>query len=181
MRLDPTMSVAEAQPSNPRGDALIEELMWVHRMIRTDLGTVRRLADEVLAGLPAGEVRGGIQSLAASGPLWSLRLNCLYYCRVVHAHHHGESHLLFPAIRAAHPAMTAVVDRLEADHVAVAGMLQDIESAAADLVDGDTPQTRRRVVDALTALAERLLVHLDYEEEQLGPVLRAWDRWPWAS
>lgn len=175
------MSVAQAQPSNPRGEALVQQLLWVHRMIRADLATVRRLADDVLAGRPAAEVHSGVEALAAAGPLWSLRINCLRYCRFVHMHHHGESHLLFPTVRATHPGMSAVVDRLEADHVAVASMLNDIEAANAELIHDDTPQTRRRVVDALTALADRLLVHLDYEEEQLGPVLRAWDRWPWGG
>ena len=210
------MSATEAQPSsdppfevapNPRGEALFAELLWVHRMIRGDLATVRRLAGEVLAGLPAEQVRAGVAALATSGPLWSLRMNCLYYCRFEHAHHDGESHLLFPAVRASHPELAAVVDRLEADHVAVARLLDEIEAAADGLVgrgttgggttgggtagstagstsdgtagdDGGDAAARRRVVDALTALADRLLVHLDYEEEQLGPVLRTWDGWP---
>jgi hypothetical protein len=169
--------------SNPRGEALFEELRWVHRMIRADLAAVRRLAEEVLAGTPADEVRAGLRGLAASGPLWSLRMNCLYYCRFVHSHHNAESHLLFPAVRASRPAMADVVDRLEADHLAVAGLLDEIEAAAGDLTAddptaGDITAARRRVVDALAALADRLLVHLDYEEEQLGPVLRTWDGWP---
>jgi len=164
--------------TNPRGRALFEELKWVHRMVRADLDTVRRMADEVLAGLPAAQLRTGVQSLAAAGPLWSLRVNCLYYCRFVHGHHQGESHLLFPAVRASDPSMGPVVDRLEADHAAVSDLLDDIQAAADALVGEDSLPGRRRVVDALTALADRLLVHLDYEEEQLGPVLSRWDGWP---
>jgi hypothetical protein len=147
-------------------------------MVRADLAAVRRMADDVLAGRPAPEITAGVEALATNGPLWSLRMNCLYYCRFVHAHHNGESHLLFPAVRATDPTMAAAVDRLEADHVAVAGLLHEIETATGELAGEDTPAARQRVVDALTTLADRLLVHLDYEEEQLGPVLRRWDGWP---
>jgi hypothetical protein len=40
----------------PLGDALFQELLWVHRMIRRDLGTVRDLADDLLEHLEFEEV-----------------------------------------------------------------------------------------------------------------------------
>lgn len=163
---------------DPRGVALFEELKWVHRMIRADLGTVRAMAADVLSGLAPQRVKDGVESLATAGPLWSLRVNCLHYCRFVHSHHHGESHLLFPAVRASDPAMEPVVDRLEADHVAVGEDLREVEAATEALLRDDTPDTRLRVSEALATLADRLLVHLDYEEQQLGPVLRTWRGWP---
>lgn len=175
------MSAADVQPPNQRGDALLAELKWVHNMIRADLDTVRRMADKVLAGLPPREVSAGVRNLAVGSPLWSLRTNCLYFCRFVHNHHTGESHLLFPAVRMAGPAMAPVVDRLEADHAAVAGLLREIEAASDELVEADTPAARQRVVNALSALSDHLLVHLAYEEEQLGPVLRSWDSWPFGG
>jgi len=147
-------------------------------MIRADLARVRDLAEQVSHGLTPFEVSAGVRELAAGGPLRSLRMNCLYHCRFVHAHHGGESHLLFPAVRAAHPDRAAVLDRLESEHVEVAGLLHRVEAAAGGLVRADGPGARRRVVDALTALSELLLAHLDYEEEQLGPLLRTWDGWP---
>jgi len=170
--------MTDAHPPDPRGEALLEELTWVHRMIRADLGTVRAMAADVLTGLPPQQVKADVERLATAGPLWSLRVNCLYYCRFVHSHHHGESYVLFPAVRASDPAMGPVVDRLEADHLAVNDDLDEIEAATDALVGEDTPAGRRRVSDALAGLADRLLVHLDYEEEQLGPVLRTWRGWP---
>src|ERR1017187_4699247 len=70
---------------NPRGDAMAAELRWVHDMIRRDLAMVRQLAANVAAGLPAEQAQDGIRSLAADGPLWQLKVNCLQYCRFVHS------------------------------------------------------------------------------------------------
>src|SRR5712671_4766576 len=83
------VAVAETElpgPRNPRGEALVAELKWVHDMIRRDLRTVRQMAADVAAGRAAGEIRAGIRSLAASGPLWQLKTGCLHYCRFVHSH-----------------------------------------------------------------------------------------------
>ena len=130
------MAVAETDlpgPRNPRGEALVAELKWVHDMIRRDLRTVRQMAADVAAGQPADEIQAGIRSLAAGGPLWQLKINCLQYCRFVHSHHRAESVLLFPGLRRANPALNPVVDRLEADHLAVSGLLDDVEAAAREL------------------------------------------------
>jgi hypothetical protein len=64
-----------------KGEALVRELEWVHDLIRRDLATVRRMAEQIPAGLAASEIKAGIESLAANGPLWRLRVNCLHYCR----------------------------------------------------------------------------------------------------
>ena len=114
------MAVAETElpnPPNPRGEAMVAELKWVHDMIRRDLRTVRRMAADVAAGQPAQEIEAAIRSLAAGGPLWQLKANCLQYCRFVHSHHHAESVMLFPGLRRANPALNPVVDKLEADHL----------------------------------------------------------------
>jgi Hemerythrin HHE cation binding domain len=168
----------ETRPPNPRGEALVAELKWVHDMIRRDLSVVRQMADDVAAGLPAEEARRVIRSLAASGPLWQLKINCLRYCHFVHSHHNAESMLLFPELRRADPALNPVVDRLEADHVHVSGLLDEVEAAARDLSTAEDPATRQRLVAALTALSADLLAHLEYEEDHISPTLRTWTGWP---
>jgi hypothetical protein len=85
------MSEFTDQPETDRGRALFEELLWVHRMVRRDLETVRRLADECLEGRPAEELAGEIRKLEANGPLWRLKVNCLRCCRFVHSHHGPRS------------------------------------------------------------------------------------------
>jgi hypothetical protein len=172
------MAEAHGAPSEHPGDHLVQELLWVHGMIRADLEVVRRLAGEVLAGKAPEEVRQEIITLQTRSPLWQLKVNCLYYCGFVHVHHHGEDAHLFPALRRSNPALGPVVDKLEADHRRVADILDEVESGADALVRQDTPAGRDRIVDALNTLAEHLLAHLDYEEKHISPTLRSWARWP---
>ena len=162
--------------SNPVGEAFFQELLWVHGMVRQDLETVRELAALVAGGLAPEDVEAQVASLATNGPLWALKVNCLHYCRFVHGHHRLEDVALFPALRDADPDLAPVIDRLESDHRGVAGQLDEVEAAVAAL-NGDEGE-RARVVDALNALAEDLLAHLDREEEGIGPALRRMDRHP---
>ena len=175
------MTAAEtssAASPNRWGDAMVAELRWVHDMIRQDLATVRRMADEVAAGLPAADVRAGLESLATSGPLWQLKINCLQYCRFVHTHHHVESIMLFPQLRRSNPALNPVVDKLEADHASVSDLLDEVEAAAQALRDQEDPALRDRLVTALRNLGTDLLAHLQYEEENISDTLRTWTAWP---
>ena len=175
------MALAEAQapvPGDPRGEAMVAELKWVHDMIRRDLRTVRQMAADAAAGRAAGEIRAGIRSLAASGPLWQLKAGCLHYCRFVHSHHHAESVLLFPALRRANPALNPVVDKLEADHASVSDLLSEVETAARELSGAEDPAVRARLTQALQQLSADLLAHLQYEEDHISGTLRTWSDWP---
>ena len=175
------MAVAETERPgrpNPRGEALVAELKWVHDMIRRDLRTVRQMAADIAGGLPADEIRAGIRSLAAGGPLWQLRINCLQYCRFVHSHHHAESIILFPGLRRVNPALNPVVDKLEADHLAVSGLLDEVETAVRELGSREDPAVRERLMRALENLSTDLLSHLQYEEEHIADTLRTLSGWP---
>jgi hypothetical protein len=165
---------AEGQP-NPRGEAMVAELRWVHDMIRRDLALIQQMATDTAAGEPAGTIRRGIRALASASPIWQLKAGCLRHCRFVHAHHSHESYLLFPALRQANPALNPVVDKLEADHQHVSTLLDDIEVAAEDLPEGGA---RDRLIAALGALRTDLLAHLAYEEEHIASTLRTFTRWP---
>jgi hypothetical protein len=175
------MAVTEGSPpgsANRFGEALVDELRWVHGMIRRDLETVRQLAGEVAAGLPAADVQAGIRSLATSGPLWQLKINCLRYCHFVHTHHHAESIMLFPELRRSNPALNPVVDKLEAGHDTVSRLLEEVEAAAQALGSIEDPALRERLTGALQSLSTDLLAHLQYEEEHISDTLRTWTAWP---
>jgi hypothetical protein len=148
-------------------------------MIRRDLATVRGMAADVTAGMPVADVRAGIESLATNGPLWQLRINCMRYCQFVHAHHHGESAEIFPALRRTNPALNPVVDKLEADHRAVADLLDEVQAAAGALSTHEGTDARDRLSRALLALSVDLLTHLEYEEEHISDTLRTWTGWPY--
>ncbi len=161
------------------GEALVEELKWVHDLIRRDLGTVRRLAGELSNGLAGEAAATTIQSLEVGSPLWQLKINCLQYCRFVHSHHHAESALLFPRLRLANPALGPVVDKLESDHARVSDLLDDVSAAALELAEQEDAAVRQRLIDALQVLSAELLAHLAYEEEHVSGTLRSWSSWPW--
>jgi hemerythrin superfamily protein len=175
----------------------------VHRLIRRDLQTVRALAADLGSGLPGDDALAVVRTLEVAGPLWQLRINCLQYCRFVHAHHHAESALLFPRLRRSNRALAPVVDKLEADHAEVAELLDEVSAAASDLASQESVSqesvsqesvsqesvsqesvsqesvTRARLMDALGALSAVLLEHLDYEEEHIADTLRTWGGWGW--
>ena len=169
------MTTFEANAETDRGRAMFQELLWVHAAIRRDLDTVERLAGEVNSGLPGESVKEALQDLKTAGPLWQLKVNCLRYCRFVHAHHGAEDALLFPALRKANPALGPIVDRLEADHSRVSDLLDAVEAAARALTESEGGGARERVVNGLRDLHVLLLEHLDYEELQAGPTLRRLD------
>ncbi len=158
-----------------QGKAMFQELLWVHSMIRRDLDLVEKLAAEVGEGLSGEAVGEALDELKTSGPLWRLKVNCLTYCRFVHAHHGAEDRLLFPALRAADASVGPIVDRLEADHARVSDLLDVVEAAARALTETDGGDARRRVIAGLQALHGHLLEHLDYEEANAGPPLRRLD------
>jgi Hemerythrin HHE cation binding domain len=162
-------------PVTPQGEALYEDLLWVHGLLRQDLATVERLAVEVMAGAAAETVVEEVRALETTGPLWRLRASCLHYCRFVHHHHRLEDRALFPELRRINPALGPVVDRLQEDHRQVAGLLEGVESAVDALDGGDTPAARALVAAALEALAGHLLAHLDLEEESVADTLRRWE------
>jgi hypothetical protein len=163
-------------PETERGRALFEELVWIHSIIRRDLETVEQLACDVEDGLPGEAVQDVLAQLKTAGPLWQLKVNCLRYCRLVHAHHGAEDVLLLPALRTANPSIGPVVDRLEADHARVSGLLDAIEEAARALTETDGDDARQLVIGGLGELRVHLLEHLDYEERNAGPTMRRLDR-----
>ena len=170
------MHVPEDEQPNPRGEAMVAELKWVHDMIRQDLVMVQQLAADTAAGEPAGTIRRGIRALASASPIWQLKAGCLRHCRFVHSHHSHESHLLFPALRQANPALNPVVDKLQADHEHISTLLDDVAAATQELAEPAT--ARDRLIAALGALSTDLLAHLAFEEEHIASTLRTFTRWP---
>lgn len=161
-----------------QGRALFQELLFVHAILRNDLATIQRLAGEVADGISGEQVQAELETLKTNGPLWQLKVNCLRYCRFVQTHHTAEDVMLFPALRAADPALGPVVDRLEADHRRVSDLLEEVEAAAAALTEDDSPAPRARVVLGLEELAAHLFEHLEFEELQAGPAMRRLQRLP---
>ncbi len=161
--------------THPRGEALYEELLFIHGMIRQSLDTVMALVEQVTDGAPVEEIRARLEQLASTSLLWRLRESCMQYCYFVHLHHNHEDVHWFPALRDTNPDLHPVIDRLEADHRLVSEYLDDVEEATRRIVDDES--ARADLAKKLRRLAEHLISHLDYEETNLAPTLlriRSW-------
>lgn len=169
------MSMVEEGATHPRGEALFEELLLIHGMIRQSLDTVLSLVERVTGGAPVEEIRARLEELASESLLWRLRESCMQYCYFVHLHHNHEDAHWFPALRGVNPELHPVIDRLEADHRLVSEYLDEVDEAARRIVD-DGP-ARADLASKLGRLAEHLISHLDYEEANLGPTLRRLHSW----
>ncbi|MGI5290798.1 nitroreductase/quinone reductase family protein [Nonomuraea polychroma] len=132
-------------PAGPMGDALKR----LHDAFRRELALIRR-------------------EVAASGPRLGaqVRVNCLTLCQGLHVHHEREDGFMFPALEGRHPELAAAFERLRAEHAVVQELLGRLQEL---LAAGDVaPEALSIEVNRLTAELE---AHLDYEEEQLVPLL----------
>lgn len=169
------MSMVDEGATHPRGEALYEELLFIHGMIRQSLDTVMALVEQVTDGAPVEEIRARLEELASTSLLWRLRESCMQYCYFVHLHHNHEDVHWFPALRDTNPDLHPVIDRLEADHRLVSEYLDDVEEATRRIVDDES--ARADLAKKLRRLAEHLISHLDYEETNLAPTLRRIRSW----
>lgn len=174
MTSKPHVSESVQQLSN----SLVQELERVHDMLRRDLRACQDMADAARAGAPAADLREAVEQLATRSPHLRLGVDCLRFCTLVHSHHGGEDGILFPLVRRDAPHLAPVVDRLEADHRVVAGLLVQVEEAVARLEGPDGTDAAAQVGDTLDALSNHLLEHLTREEHALRPFLSSMDSWP---
>jgi hypothetical protein len=166
------MSIVEAKPETARGRAIYEMLLAVHAAIRGNLDLIQGLATQALDGADAEDLRRQLHDLKRGSMLWRLQVNCLRYCSFVHSHHNAEDASFFSELRDTNPAINPVIDRLEADHRRVSDDLDAVETAANRLTHDDGSEARKAVVDALRALRENLLAHLEYEERGVEATVR---------
>ncbi len=87
-------------------------------------------------------------------------------------HHHAEDTFFFPDMRVKVPSSTVVIDRLEADHRVLDGLLAAWPNVSANLADPSVPFDRAK--SAATALAgeihDLLSTHLDIEDNDVLPL-----------
>ena len=162
----PTHFYEGATPEQLR-HSLVREFLAIHDMFRRELDAMLRFVDALIANkqnLTRPETLVQMQRLVQAA---------FQYTQLLHFHHHGESSGLFPALRTVGLA-EPVIDRLEAEHTAIARLIDQLDAAMRDLAAIDPNQ-----VDAgLRQLAEALRTHLAYEETHVCPLLILFSRWP---
>lgn len=149
-RVIPVVALEEipAPPQTP-ASTFGEALKLIHDAFRREITLIRKEVAEAGPGLGA-----------------QLRINCLTLCRGVHHHHQQEDSSMFPALRERHPELRSALDRLDAEHRAIAALLEEMQQILS-AEDAD----RDHVLAEVDRLAAELEAHLTYEEEQLIPVI----------
>ena len=147
-------------------------LVQVHDHLRAELAELREALVQVERGLrDAAEIPSLLARLATRQNQCSVGSFCAGYCRLVTIHHALEDRRLFPDLRRADGALDAVLGRLELEHEQISGLLAAVDDAL-DAMLADRTQVAP-VRGAVDRLAELLLSHLGYEEEELlGPIGR---------
>jgi hypothetical protein len=141
----------------------------VHAALRRDLDRTGR--ELTTAPYPAARQRRAL----GGHVLWMMSF--------LHDHHTNEDTGLWPLVRERNPEAAALLDRLEADHQRIAPRIKDLEAAASSYAESTDDRARLRLVDALDALTDVLVPHLDREVEEAMPVVarsitaREWEEW----
>jgi alkanesulfonate monooxygenase SsuD/methylene tetrahydromethanopterin reductase-like flavin-dependent oxidoreductase (luciferase family) len=157
----------------PRATAVGQHLVDVHDHLRAELQRVLDLVDRVREGvLAVGDARSALNDMALRQNSWTLGGFCQSYCRVVTGHHSLEDEAVFPHLRKADPGLGPVLDRLEAEHLVIHHVLDDVDRALVHLVS--RPGDLDVVQDAVDLLSDALLSHLSYEERELVEPLARW-------
>jgi hypothetical protein len=185
----PRLAQDPAQQATPAGMSGRRTLVQVHQHLRAELDQLR----DGMASLAAGQsdpaaTRSLINRMTMRQNYWSLGAFCAAYCRVLSIHHTIEDQHLFSTLRARDARLAPVLDRLSHEHELIADLLDRVDRVLAALVtatDGDpattspapsaAPSTRdeaiRQAIAVVDLMAQALLSHLAYEEEQLlGPI-----------
>jgi iron-sulfur cluster repair protein YtfE (RIC family) len=138
----------------------------VHDLYREELARVQNLLDQVANGqVEALKPRGMVADLTMRRTYASLGTFCERFCHAVEMHHRMEGAHMFPALRGVGDGLGEVLDRLSEEHEVIAGLLTELDERAVAMVED--PATLPAVREGLDRLAEALLSHLTYEEEQL--------------
>lgn len=150
---------------NMDGPADTRMMGIVHDALRRDLARTRAALD--------GPVPAARRRALAAHVGWMMDF--------LHEHHTGEDTGLYPMVRAIDPTAGALLDAMAADHDRVDPAVEGVRAAAARWAESDTARPALR--DALTALEDVLLPHLEREENEAMPVVsatithRQWHDW----
>jgi alkanesulfonate monooxygenase SsuD/methylene tetrahydromethanopterin reductase-like flavin-dependent oxidoreductase (luciferase family) len=140
-------------------------LVDVHDHLRAELRQLYDLIEQVAAGsLDASAARSHISTMTMRQNNWTLGTYCESYCRLVTTHHTLEDQALFPRLRR-DPGLRPVIDRLEEEHHAIHGVLEEVDRALVAFVS--TPDGMAGLRAAVDLLSDTLLSHLSYEEREL--------------
>jgi len=142
-----------------------QHLVAVHDHLRAELQHLQELVTAVEAGdMSPHEARQELVAMTLRRGADAMGAYCQAYCRLVSMHHRIEDHSVFPHLARSDPGLRPVVERLQAEHEAIHELIVAVDEA---LQGHGGTGTSGDLSGALDTLAQALLSHLSYEEEQL--------------
>lgn len=126
-----------------------EELRRAHTRLRAALDATRAALEDGSDGPDAAA---------------ELTLFCIGFCSALDGHHRSEDRSLFPALRAEHPELGGMIDKLMQDHSMLSHLLSGLREAA-----GGDRATIERHLDGIGAIMES---HFRFEEREILEPLR---------
>ena len=160
-----------------RGLAAGQHLIDVHDRYRAELQQVRDMLARVAKGITtAGQARGELNRLVIRANDWALGGACQMQCVSLTEHHTTEDESIFPHLRASQHSLRAVLDRLDAEHHAIAELFEQTDAALIHLAQH--PTDIGPVSDAIDLLTDTLLSHFAYEERELTGSLARYGFYP---
>lgn len=150
--------------ASPAITSLADKLVEVHTWLRAQLLHVHA---ETEAHFTARAGRRGAGEPPAAPLGLQIRQRCLAFCQALEFHHTAEDGHMFPTMEGYHPHLRDVFDRLREEHHSIAAVQQALSALLADVAVAEPDRFRAE----LTRMTEELTAHLDYEEEQLLPLL----------
>ncbi|MEU6013036.1 nitroreductase/quinone reductase family protein [Streptomyces sp. NPDC047515] len=164
----PVVVLERAEPDGWEGprevNSLADKVMEVHTWLRGQLRQVKADADARFRARAAH--RGPGEPPPPSLGL-QIRQRCLAFCQALEFHHASEDAHLFPGIARYHPHLTDTFARLADEHRTVARIQGELVALLADIGIKDS----ERFHAELDRMSTELNAHLDYEEEQIVPLL----------
>ncbi|MER5361374.1 nitroreductase/quinone reductase family protein [Streptomyces sp. NPDC002785] len=164
----PVVVLERAEPDGweaPRDvSTLADKVMEVHTWLRAQLRQVKAEVDSHFATRAAHRGPG---VPPAPGLGLQIRQRCLAFCQSLEFHHTSEDAHLFPGIARYHPHLTDTFARLAEEHRKVARIQGELVALLADIVTSDPERFRAE----LGRMSTELNAHLDYEEEEILPLL----------
>jgi hemerythrin-like domain-containing protein len=121
-----------------------------------------------LATTRFADATGKLQSSALQ-PM--IRSHWDFYAAVLHEHHHNEDASIFPALLAVRPDLDALITRLEDDHQQLIQNMYAVDSAIAAFEAQPDAAHQQTLHDAVVAVREMFLPHLDIEDDQILPAI----------
>jgi hypothetical protein len=133
------------------------EYLLVHQSLRV---TLDRFVD-------ATAKREPVELATVIGPRWRL------FARGLHTHHEHEDDAFFPAIASHCPDVAPLVAQLTEEHHELVALL-DVVDRAVDAFEAQPDAAHQQAVhDAIAAVRDQLVPHLDVEDAKLLPAAAA--------